>query len=93
MRKSKEGKEKMFQQSFFGRSHSLLKDKLDENRQHPRKFWNTINQHILGKDDNSSVSEIVGNDGTTLSGAYAASFMNNLYANMGKDIHKNINIE
>ena len=46
----------------------------DENRQHPRKFWNSINQHnIQEKDGKSGVSEIVGNDGTMLSGAYAGS--------------------
>ena len=61
-----------------------MKDKLNENRGNPKKFWRHINSDILGKGDKGGIEVLKDMSGYTITGLPAAEFANIHFANMGK---------
>ena len=64
----------------------VTKNRLQENRSNPKKFWRLINHDILGKTNNEGLHVIKDTEGKLLTGKSAANYINRIYADMGKEI-------
>ena len=62
----------------------VMKNKLDENKGNPKKFWRQINSEILGKGDKGGMTVLKDHKGLHMTGVPAAEFANKYFAEMGK---------
>ena len=64
---------------------NAMKNMLQDTRGDPKKFWRHINRDILGKRNDDRIQVIKNKLGQYLSGKDAADYVNEVYADMGKD--------
>ena len=63
----------------------VMRDKLVENRNNPKRFWRQINRDILGNHRNNGIRVVKNENGKCLTGKEAAEYINIFYSEMGKD--------
>ena len=68
---------------------AVTKNKLQENKGNPKKFWRQINGEILGKNEKNGIEVIKDLDGNVITGLLAAEYANRHYAAMGRDEYNN----
>ena len=63
----------------------VTKNRLNENRGNPKKFWRQINNDILGKENSDGLKVIKDELGNCLTGLDAANHINEIYAGLGQE--------
>ena len=74
----------------------FVKNKIDEHKNNPRKFWRIINEMSgIGKNKSSksNCSKLVDDDGNLHENQDAADYLNNYYVNVGPNLANSLNME